>query len=1031
MEQISEMERLRNMLMQAQENNTLTLRRDMLETLFSRCFAAIRAQKPLYLLFPDLKNGLEQTKEAAEQMLAVLPESARKGGFTLTAVTPEDAEKYPADQIADGSKTEECSSLLAGYYAGLVLGEAPDAQADALLAAVQVSAPDMEPYENIYALCHYGKEPFITDEPEQFWHYWRQIATRRGEQIYGALNAILKHLPRPALLYLRQKQEEQKANAAENKAQKEREALAEQGRAILREMESRAGEIRKCAERVQALSEDWEAPDEAEALLFAAEQAFSDVSESRNKIADIGEAADASLEAADKLLHDAEQAIADAKSAMENRKEPPSVLEACNAALQKAAAQVVEMEEYNEEKAAELRKTVNAKMELLSHETGAECDRLCRFASHILNQLTAKEKAAKKEDAAENPMAAAPFPAGPWVSVPMSVQMPRMMAGQVSVQLPRQGGVSVAVQQTRPTPVPGQITASFPLQNPPSITVQNPPVQKASLSENTQTGNSAQKIAEQAVSHAVVRYREMQNTCRQAGALDEQFSTVLRGGSNTPDARSRLKALAEQTTTAWTKTAALAEETAAVCRDALKHMHPEQIKKQLETMIAGAQKLAQQSGQRVQQIISAQAVSVPESKASGLMANANAAYQAGHQLYLKAVQGALMTAHRAEKDAQADGTPASAMAQLLVVQRAAGQVAQIPELLRGHEERIIAYTNAAMQQMPQLARDAEVLRRNAQNDRKNTESVIGTLSDIIRRLTEMSQMTAVIPSMDSGTVPPLPPERSELCILLSQMLPMIEEANRKAVQRAEGDSRKKYPAYPELDGLEEGTLFGHRYQKNAKATHEININGSFWEKYPLRFLSESELGKEHYESAQYAKYAGTLNFMRMMLMHWAWDADAEMIRVNTGEANGTQFCRADRNEALYCLLWALAVFYQDDSALVTKLRSLPLYHKYFSQGCAAAFFSGKQGTDRCNMAIFLALLHAGCMLQLNLIYPRIQMRAGFDDPELKQAAAYCRALRLTDVLDDALYYGILQNGLDQKNYRLVRIWMLMDKLLQG
>ncbi|MBR5372502.1 MAG: hypothetical protein IK130_09840 [Oscillospiraceae bacterium] len=1020
MEQFSEIERLRNMLMQAQEQNTLQLRREALESLFCRCFAAIRAQKPLYLLFSELENGLEQTRDAAEQMLAVLPRSAFTGadGFTLKAITPDTAGFYPQEDLADGSKPTGETSLLAAYYAGRVLGEPAEEQADALLDAVQIPAPDMEPYETIFALYYYGQEPHITEEPQKFWQYWRIVATRRGEQIYGALNAILKHLPRPALLYLRQKQEEQKAAAAEKQAQKEREDTAEQGKALLREMESRAEEIRNCAEKLQEAAEDRSIEaEEAEGILQAAEQAFSDISDSRERLLALGEPAADSAEASAEIVKHAEEAVAKAGEALESLRYQPTVLEQAQTVLKKAAEQTAAMQEYNEKKADGIRETVKAQLALLAHESGTECDRLGRFAAHILSKLDAAKKAAQVQDASENPLQVAPYPTLTSASVPMSAHI----SAPASVHLPFAG--IVQHQQNAQTVPREKAPAPAAARQP-----ETPPV-----------GNTAQKRAEEAVNHAVVRYREMQNMCKQANSADAQFTAILRSMRSEPNAagsaayRDRAKILMDQTVTAWNKTAASAEEAAAVCRDALKYPHPEQMKNQLQTMGMEAQKLASQAQQRVRQISVAQASNTPENKTAGLMANANAAYQACHQLYLKTVQGALMTAHRAEKDAQADSTPASAMAQLLIVQRAAGQVAQVPELLRGYEERIFSYTDAAMQISPQIARDVDTLRRSAQNDRKNTENVISTLAEITHRLTEMAQMTGSIPSLSNAVVPDLPPQRDEMCMLLSQMLPMIAEANKKAMERAGEDltGKRKLPAYPDLAGLEDGTIFGHRYQKNSRSTQEININSSFWEKYPKRFLSDSELGTKPFESAAYAKYCGTLNFVKMSLMQWTWDVEAEALRVNTGEAAGAIFARTDISEAFYCMLWALAVFYQDDSALVTKFRALPLYHKYFSKNCAEAFFSGKQGADRCNMCIFLALFHVGCILQLNLLHPLIQMRAGFDDPSLQQAVQYCKGMRLGDVLDDVLYYGILQNGLDQKNYRLIRIWMLMDKLLQG
>lgn len=1001
----SDIERLRNMLMQAQKQNTLNLQREAMTAVFCKCFAAVRRQKPLYLLFSDCSADdayWEQVRQTADAVMKLLPESAFTDdtGFTVTAVAPDAGGQYAPEDVADGAAAvpPDHAPPLAVYYAERVLGAEPQEKADALLAAVHPEKPDMEPYENIYALYYYGQDAQIAEEPERFWHYWRTVATRRGEQIYGSLNSILKYLPKPALLFLRQKQEEQKANAAEKQAREKRERQTAEGRELLIQMQNRTADIQSQAERIIALTEQPDAEDaEIAALLESAENAQKEISELFERLEAIGEPAEESAQQAAPLLESVAQSMVEAKAAAEKPRVKEDTVTAVNRRLQAVAEEFAAGTPLSPERIKEIRETVAAQIALLSQESGTEPERLCRFASHILLQADNAEKQANApKQTTENPPA--PNAAQP---------MPQPESQQTPTPAQQQRTVRLGVPQVQ--------------QAPPQI---------------TPAADAARKQAEQAVNTAIAQYQEMRRHCTQANQLDTELTAILRSIRTEPNTarsgslRERAKALFTQTIGAWNQTAAASEQAAGKAQSALLLGQPDNIRNQLQMMMTEARNLSGQAMQRIRQLNTAQTQNTPESKTAGLMASAQKAYQAAHKLYLEYVQPALMTAQRAEKDVQADGTPAAAMAQLLVIQRTYEQSLQMPELLRGYEERIVACTDAAMQTAPQVAREAEEIKRHVQTDRKNAESVVAMLSDLIGRLNAMAQLTAPTQLIGGGAVPNLPPKRDELCTLLAQMLPMIEESNRAAVLDAGGESKRKLPAYPLTEGLCEGTMLGHKYMKYAKATHEVNINGSFWEKYPQRFLSDSEMGTKQFETAAQAKYHGTLSFVRMCLMHWTWDVSSEALRVNYGDASAALFCRTDTTDAFYAMLWAIAVFYQDDPDLVKKMRSLPLFHKYFTQNCAAAFFGGKLGTERSNMCIFFALLHAGCMLQMHMIYPLMRLRSGKEMPLLQHARQLCSELRLKTILDDALYYGILQNGLNMNNYRLIRIWLYLDKLLE-
>ena len=1004
----SDIERLRNMLMQAQKQNTLNIQREAMTAVFCKCFAAVRAQKPLYLMFSGCSIDdayWEQVRQTADAVMKLLPESAftDEDGFTVTAIEPDTAGLYAPADVADGAAAvpPDDAPPLALYYAERVLGAEPQEKAEALLAAVNPEKPDMEPYENIYALCYYGQDEQIEEDPERFWHYWRMVATRRGEQIYGSLNSILKYLPKPALLYLRQKQEEQKANAAEKQARQKREKQAEEGRELLIELQNRTADIQSSAARIIALTEQPDAEDqEIASLLEEAEAAQQEITALSERLEALGEAAEESAQQAAPLLETVTQCMVEAKAAAEKPRVKEDTVTAVNRRLQTIAEEFASGKQLSPERIKEIRKTVSAQIELLSHENGPEPERLCRFAAHIQMQAENAERQANAPKQQEK------------ASVPEQAQQPPMQ------------------QQAPPKPQPIQ-------QAPPQRTVRLgvPQVQQAPP-QIAPAEDTARKQAEQAANNAVMHYQEMRRLCGQANALDTELTAILRSIRTEPNSarsgayRDRAKMLFGQTIGAWNQTAAASEQAATAAKDALRLTHPDHIRNQLQMMITEAQNLSGQAMQRIRQLNAAQTQNTPESKISGLMASAQKAYQAAHKLYLEYVQPAMMTAQRAEKEAQADGTPAAAMAQLLVVQRTYEQVLQMPDLLRGYEDRIIACTDAAMQTAPQVAREAEEIKRHVQTDRKNADSVVAMLRDMIGRLNAMAQLTAPTQLIGGGAVPTLPPKRDELCTLLAQILPMIEEANKAAILRTEGEIKRKMPAYPVTEGLCEGTMLGHKYMKYAKATHEVNINGTFWENYPQRFLSDSELGTKQHETAAQAKYNGTLCFVRMCLMHWTWDVSSEALRVNYGDASAALFCRTDTTDAFYCMMWAIAVFYQDDPALVKKLRSLPLFHKYFTQNCAAAFFGGKLGAERSNMCIFFALLHAGCMLQMHMIYPLLRLRSGKELPLLQHAKELSSALRLKTILDDTLYYGILQNGLNMNNYRLIRIWLFLDKLLE-
>lgn len=1004
-DQPSDIERLRNLLMQAQQDS-FTPARECLAALFDRCFAAIRAQKPLYLLFSGAAVNSaywEQAQQTADQIMKVLPETAFTGetGFRIRVIAPDSAGLYAPEDVADGSDEETPAeySPLAGYYAGLVLGDTPEEHAEALLAAVQNRKPDMEPYQNIYALYYCGQEEQIAQDSERFWQYWRIIATRRGEQIYGPLNAILKDLPKPALLFLRQKQEEQKQRAAEKQAEQKREKCAEEGCTLLAKIQKHCADIQSRAETAARIAAD--EPDTALELLSEAEAAYADAMTAQEAISALGEPAADSAEQAAALLETAMAQLTEAKTAAAARKKKENRLETIAGVLQTmaedfSASPIITIEEIEKQ-----RDTVTEQLDLLSQETGAEAERLCRLAAHLLRQLDlAKKKRSEPHIQQEPPQK------------PVRLGIPQTQQTAQPVQ-------ASPVQQTVPVQQVKQVVHTPSAQQP--------------------AEQAAQKQAEQAVSAAIIRYREAQNACSQANGLDQELTAILRSMRSEVNAarsgayRDRANLLMSHTVSAWNKSAAAAEEAAATAEHALQYPHAAHIQKQLQMMATEARNLSAQSGQRVRQIAALKTAPAPENKSATLMANAHAAYQAGHRLYLEQVQSALMTAHNAEKEAKEDGTPAAAMAQLLIVQRAYGQIVQIPEILRSYEERIQADTDAAMQNTPQVAREAETLRRGVQTDRKNTESVVSTVAEAVRRLTDMTQMSAQVQGGGNAPVPALPPSRDEMCSLLADMLPMLADACKKAMQKADPEwaAKKKLPPYPDLTGLSEGTLPGQKHLKHMQNTHEINVNGSFWEKYLQRFLSDQEIGTRQAESPAVAKYCGTLQFVHSQLLHWLWDIKAETLRINYGDSSAAMFCSANTDDAFYAMLWALAVFYQDDAALMEQLRTLPLYHKYFTQGCAAAFFGGKQGAERSKLCIFFALLHTGCILQLPLLCELLRMRSGFDEPHLRYARQLCRMLHCHEILDDVLYYGILQNGLDVNSYRLIRIWLYMDKLLQN
>ena len=814
----------------------------------------------------------------------------------------------------------------------------------------------------------------------------------RGEQIYGPLNTILKDLPKSALLFLRQKQEEQKQRAAEKQAEQKREKCAAEGRELLTEIRKQCAEIQSRIAEAQQRAE--ENADAAAEILEAAEQAYQAAQTAQESLAALGEPAADSADQAAPLLETAMAQITEARTAAAARKKKEYRIESIADNLQAMAEAFAATPMISLEEIGQKREAVKEQLEHLSQESGAEAERLCRLAAHLLKQLDIAEKQRR-----EPPVQQAP------PQKPVRLGIPQAQQTAQPVQTP-------PVQQVKQT-------------------VKTPPAQPAE--------RAAQKQAEQAVSAAIVRYREAQNACSQANGLDQELTAILRSMRSEGNAarsgayRERANLLMSHTVTAWNNSAAAAEQAASTAEHALQYPHAAHICKQLQTMVTEARNLAAQSGQRVRQIAALKTAPAPENKSAALMANAHAAYQAGHRLYLEQVQSALMTAHNAEKEAKEDGTPAAAMAQLLIVQRAYGQIVQIPDILRSYEERIQADTDTAMQNTPSVAREAETLRRGVQTDRKNTENVVNTVAQTVRRLTDMTQMSAQIHSGGNAPVPALPPTREEMCSLLADMLPLLAESCKKAMQQADPEwaAKKKLPAYPDLTGLAEGSLPGQKHLKATKNTHEINVNGSFWEKYLQRFLSDQEIGSRQAESPALAKYGGTLQFVHSQLLHWLWDIKAETLRINYGDSSAAMFCSANTDDAFYALLWALAVFYQDDAALMAELRALPLYHKYFTQGCASAFFGGRQGAERSKLCIFFALLHTGCILQLPLLCELLRMRSGFDEPHLRYARQLCRMLHCHEVVDDVLYYGILQNGLDVNSYRLIRIWLYMDKLLQN
>jgi hypothetical protein len=281
---------------------------------------------------------------------------------------------------------------------------------------------------------------------------------------------------------------------------------------------------------------------------------------------------------------------------------------------------------------------------------------------------------------------------------------------------------------------------------------------------------------------------------------------------------------------------------------------------------------------------------------------------------------------------------------------------------------------------------------------------------------------------EKNTLPDLPFTRAELDELLGEVSQLMFERNKKAIeeQRIKPKKRRlsnlrvaKRPGviglrlYPKADDFKT-EIFG-------KDLIEFNVQNGFWGRLYERHPDQRDVRiRGQYDSAEEARFFGTRDYIVIALNSWLRDKRLATVQVSWKKGGSPVFCRTDAEEAFFCWLTALLLFYRHEQSIAR----IPLVQDCFDSAVLAKFYHTE---DRARLCCFFALLHVGCMMQANVLMAPENEKM-LDSGKAETAKRYLEELALKDTLEIELLEKILKNALKRNDYGIIREEML-KKLL--
>lgn len=299
---------------------------------------------------------------------------------------------------------------------------------------------------------------------------------------------------------------------------------------------------------------------------------------------------------------------------------------------------------------------------------------------------------------------------------------------------------------------------------------------------------------------------------------------------------------------------------------------------------------------------------------------------------------------------------------------------------------------------------------------------LGMPKPVIRTEEPEQSKPPVQTNPEEHTLPDLPYTRDELLSLLARVSPIMFDVNKNASMSQSNAKKKKgiagiraarkagvmgFRLYPREEAIKE--------EKYGKDRQEYIISDEFWDKLYLNHPDSRDVEiRGQYDSAEDARFFGTRDYIVLAMNTWLRDLRLASVQVYCKKgAVQKQFCKTDADEALFCWFLGLMVFYRHEP----KLAKMPAVQALFDLELLSGFFSGKE--ERAKLCCFFALMHAGCMLQVNLLT---------DAKARETAKRYVSELSLKGVLEDELVGRVLKSTSGRGDYPFIRECMLNSLL---
>lgn len=886
--------------------------------LLMKLFAAVRDQKTLYLVLSQEncseRDYMLRGLSVCRKLLSVLPMEyqkrlsfvsntmpGEKSGlkFSVTVLPRKYQDIYmtenykpfdePVFDLSQQMTEPEGITPLTAYYADLICGKAPVKPVGELLERVTPGREfNIRIYENIYALYYYGQKAQIAEDPNKFWHYWRVIANKKAQRTYGALNFVLKRLPKSALELLRKKQEEEVQKKEQAQQQKEQAAQAvTEAENLLQSLFKQTVHVKQGMDQALTWRQYAYQAESAEAAAEHLDKAKTSAAETAASYAELTP-----------LCEQVEAAVQSAETEPEYRGRTQSVRK--------------QAQQYH----------------ALAQQYIAEADKAVQEIESIILQKRNAAAAQEQVRLAQTDLARAN-------SIYTETVLPALKKAYDALHEVQQSGKTETADRKL-----------FVLRG----------------------------LREEIADHAEVICEYAQGA---AGYLAEALSLDA-SAPNIP----MLKRSADSVRDDASRAIVSLDEA------------DRQIRVLREQAKAAAAEL----------------------EAKRLAATQEAEAQLALEAALEAADLPAETVLNTELPAEAPQTAAEPEP----IQNPAADPLHIlhtAPLLTPEFRIFMAGRTAAAQSAP-AEQPAENVQKTVRLGMPQSRSAQPT-----EEKAGQPDSAAQPAAAAQHPLTDIPLTREEILTLLGSISPLMFDINRKAITEAPVKKKKGlagiraarktgvpgYRLYPNADFVKE--------QKYGKDLIEFDVQEQFWGRLYQNHPDRRDVEiRGQYDTAEDAKFFGTRDYIVLALNTWLRDLRLSTVQVYCKKGvTQKQFCKTDAEEAMFCWLLALLVFYHHEPSIAT----IAEVQKCFEQSVLESFFRGRE--ERAKMCVFFALMHIGCMLQVNLL-------AESKDAKAETAKRFVAELALKKIMESELVGDVLRSAAKHGDYPYIRELMLKSLL---